>query len=408
GHPSKLEDGSVVPYLIRLYEKYDPTISSFKTYAYSSLYDAILEKVRQGQEAKRNSDWGLLKRSSKKALKIALQQVGVSYPQLSHCVIAWQGFKAVYADVTPGKKRQLSPPTNQQLEAITTYFKERSLSPGNVNIEELLSTCIHALRRYYETEFSSLNAVYEDTGNGNPLIAEISEHKFSQELEQTQTCQYHRQLRTILRQELHQLDKAAKLMLLLEYGLDKFPQKHIADIFGIQQYTVSRQVERYKRPLRQALIQWSQQQSEIVLTPKDVHQWNRKISTALDDWLMGYYRTFSSKLLQRCLIHHHRQDIPLLYSHFNGNGKALSSNELVNQSDFSEIKISEKMTAIETFLEQYLLNLLEKELIKSQLNFSHQTRNALKKPITALVKAWLQEAPYALLYQSQIPSFINT
>jgi hypothetical protein len=139
---------------VELCTKFDRTQSKIETYLSRPLRDAIMSKVRKNQETERQSDWGLLRITSKKGLKSALQNFGIPEPKLSRCFLTWQAFLEVYAPVKAGTNQRLPEPTAEQWQAIAQFCTEQqfphSIQPFTVPevkalLQFVLMRCGHLL-----------------------------------------------------------------------------------------------------------------------------------------------------------------------------------------------------------------------------------------------------------------------
>lgn len=360
-----------------------------QAYAQLRLRYAIFNVIRQGKEIERSSDWGVLFKTGKKALSGYLQEAGFSQAQQSQYLLAWQGFKAVYAPNPRQGNRKLPPPTPEQLEAIADYYHQQPIiateSPvSGQQIKEWLTTCIRVVREATSVQFYSLDVdetVFQST------IADYSENQAEREVESSQNQQQWQEIRAVLEKASANLSDDAQKMLILEYGLTGFNQTEIAKLFGIQQYQVSRQLKRYKRPLIEALIEWSKSQLGVTLSVDAIDD----LSKQLEQWLIAYYQDYPfTEFLELILVKELGEEIPWLRGYFSGNLSAVNGAVSLGLNS-SETALTEKLARIKSLLQERLHNWME-----DALHLPPSSREAIAQPLARLVENWLSNAPYAI------------
>lgn len=371
---------------VALFQKYKSAKGSLKSYAQMRLRDAIRVVIYKGQEADKYSDWGLLQSGlSKKALKNALQKVGVNEPQLSRCLLAWQGFKEVGTLSAPKGSRQLPPPTDKQLATIAEYYNECrfpvSSEPAvtDSDIQELLDICIQAARASVRIQVNSLDA----EGTVSPFaIAHDPEEQVELEHSQAKTEAEWEEISSVLKEAIASLPDSAQKMLTLEYGLPRFNQTEIGNMFGIRQDEVSKKLKKYRRFLGKTLAEWSQTRG----TPLN-HKIINELSNLLKQWLSNYYHSaVFDELLKTTLVQQFPDEISLLKHCF---GRKLPLNRVANELYLSETAVNEKLEQVKQRLQQELNNWM-----KSTLELPPDSLNAAAKPVSTLVENFLKNAPY--------------
>ncbi|MHC5732608.1 MAG: sigma-70 family RNA polymerase sigma factor, partial [Nostoc sp.] len=89
-----------------------------KNYATALFSSAIRENLRQNREIDICTDWGLLRKITKKFLVESLQNAGLLLKDINDCILAWNCFKSIYIPTQKGTSRQISQPDNEIWEAI--------------------------------------------------------------------------------------------------------------------------------------------------------------------------------------------------------------------------------------------------------------------------------------------------
>lgn len=441
---------------VQIFKNYDIQRGLPSVYAQKKLRGAILDIIRKGQETQRASDWGLLRKLSKKALKTALQTAGIEEPKLSGCVLAWQAFQEVYAPPATVRKNQPLPaPTDAQLADIATYYNDRRFERSRtvplsashpsavsaIEIQKMLTTCINAVRANSKIELDSLDA-------DNPALeletANYSDVQQWHKEEQAAYSEQWEQLKRVLSDAIASLPPTARTMLILEHGLIELNQSDICKEYGLKQFQLSRQLSRHKRYLLEALAQWSQKQAGVTLNVEKINH----LSQELDLWLNWYCQTtILHRFLQTTLRLHPtlQSEIPLLRRYYGENlppaiakaekvigqfqlrgaeldhrltqakkvlqkQKKLSSTELENKLSqiqvilqqrekalienfqLTEIQFEEKLKTIKQVLQAHLQQFLEKAL-----NLSPNSQIVTAKPLAELIDTWLSTAQYSTL-----------
>ena len=379
---------------VELCTKFDRTQSKIETYLSPPLRDAIMSEVRKNEPTQRQSDWGLLRSTSKKGLKTALQNFAIGEPKLSRCFLTWQGFLEVYAPVKAGKNQRLPEPTAEQWEAIAQFCTEQqfpqSIQPFTVpEVKALLQICVKALRASTHIQFHPL-----DTENPE-LQLEIAT-QFEQEAwygeQDTAKGDRLQQMTTELASAIVSLSRDfpdARKMLILEHGFTKFNQTSIGKEFGINQYKVSRQLTSYKKYLLTSLVKWSQTQANVTLSVKDVD----RLSTLLDEWLTWYCQNaILYKFLETTLKLHPalKLEVTLLCRYYGC--ERVDERAIAQNLNIKPTELQRKLVQVKTILQTQLHNWLHQNLALKPCSLS-----AIDKSSALLVEQFLANAPYALL-----------
>lgn len=86
-----------------------------KNYASAIFSSAIRENLRQNREIDICTDWGLLRKITKKFLVESLQNAGLLPENINAYVLAWNCFKTLYIPTQKGTSRQIAQPDNEIL-----------------------------------------------------------------------------------------------------------------------------------------------------------------------------------------------------------------------------------------------------------------------------------------------------
>ncbi|MEZ2228920.1 MAG: hypothetical protein ACBR50_21935 [Microcoleus sp.] len=379
---------------VELCTKFDRTKSQIETYLSQRLKDAIMSEVRKNQGTERQSNWGLLRRTSKKGLKSALQNCGIPESKLSHCFLTWQAFLEVYAPVTTGTNQRLPEPTAEQWEAIAQFCTEQqfphSIQPLTVpEVKALLQICVDALRASTHIQFDSLDA---ENWNLESETAEQSEQQASNRQQDMERSDRLQQMTTELGSAIVSLSRDfpdARKMLILEHGFTGFNQSYIGKEFGIKQYKISRQLTSYKKYLLTSLVKWSQTQANVTFSVKDVD----RLSTLLDEWLTWYCQNaILYKFLETTLKLHPALKLEItLLCHYYG-CERVDERAIAHNLNITPTELQGKLVQVKTTLQTQLHNWLHQNLALKPCSLS-----AINNSSSLLVEQFLANAPYALL-----------
>lgn len=265
--------------------------SRLKNYASTVFGAAIRETFRQRHEIDICTDWGLLRKISKKRLEESLQAESLPKDKIVAYMSVWNCFKLLYVPSQAHSSRQLSKPDNQTWEAIAKAYNSQTHQQVNPQmLEAWLLACAKAVRRYLYPNVASFNAPInsEDSGEwldnipadelDSPLAYTIAQEE--QQLRVSQQSEIH----NVLREALTQLDPQAREILQLYYA-QGLTQQQIAKQLQVQQYTVSRRLTKTRETLLKSLANWSQEHLHISITPDIL----KTTSAVMEEWLQFYY-----------------------------------------------------------------------------------------------------------------------
>lgn len=262
-------------------------LSSLEGYAKVVFLSILKDSLRQHKEVALCSDWGLLRRVSKKLVRETLLHMGLPAAETAQYQRAWQCFKEVCVPVGAAGTMRLD---DRHWQAIAQcYLAETSEIPA-AKLPKLLETWLTRLagwvRSYLYPPTTSLNQPQVGQ-EGGELLDDLSEpHSRSllddliqREFEQ-QRQNWHGQLRAVLTQTLHQFDPETQTLLRLYYQ-ERLPQQQIMQHLQMSQPTISRRLKKAKEALLTALLNWSETTLKQPIAPEAYRQW----TTLLEEWL---------------------------------------------------------------------------------------------------------------------------
>jgi RNA polymerase sigma factor (sigma-70 family) len=374
-------------------------------YAKKILRGNILDVIRQGQETKRASDWGLLKNLlSKKRLKEALHNAGMKEPKLSGYVLAWQAFNAVYAPPANLRKNQLLPaPTDRQFSDMAAYYNEQNEPCKSSNagvsgkdIQKMLKTCIQVVRQNEEFKVTSLDAIENkdktefnsvDGDNDNPTLAD---EVFDRPIVKPENWEEMRlqEITKALAGAIASLPATDRTILILAYGLTGLNQTQIGKQFGIPQYKVSRSLDRYHRSLLKTLATWKQAQSGSAVNVAQINQFSDELKLCLSSYCQEriLYRFLQTNLRLHPKL---QPEIPLLSRYY---GQNLPVADILNQFELTESQFEGKINNV-----QQILHGQFNKFCEQTLNLKPSFHPVAAKPLANLIETGLKATPYAIL-----------
>ncbi|KAM3107478.1 sigma-70 family RNA polymerase sigma factor [Phormidesmis sp. 146-33] len=277
------------------------TLRTFANLVFSTL---LKDSLRQHREVDLCTNWGLLRKVSKRRLIEALTQTGLTSDAIAQYRLAWHCFNVRYVQSQSGNKAL--PAVDDVLWAAiaTLYNAERyaqlatpgaSISPAK--IEQWLNHCAVSVRKYLYPAISSLNVPPAGAEMGEmqdeirasqheSLLVEIIDQEEQQE-RQAQRSQLH----TAMVGAITQLDSQSQQLLEMYYR-QQLSQPQMAQQGLTSQATVSRRLTKARESLLVSLVQWSQQ----TLNKPPTANLIKEMSAALEEWLTVYYGELSSSV----------------------------------------------------------------------------------------------------------------
>ncbi|MDJ0616411.1 MAG: sigma-70 family RNA polymerase sigma factor [Calothrix sp. MO_192.B10] len=277
---------------------FKPEISNnLKAYAQMAISSRLRDNLRQRKEADGCTNWGLLRKVSKKLVLASLSHAGLSPAMIAQYRLAWCCFKELYIQNHPGGTSKLPEPNHQLWEAIVNlYNSERinqltQLTPqcSADIIEQWLTSTATYLRAYLYPPVGSLDALKSaDDSNitldlpdpsSDSLIADI----LAQEDAQNRQNQLS-QMQNVLSKALQACNAQSQEILKLYYQ-QGLTQQDIIKQLQISQPTVSRRLIKARESLLAALIKWSQETLNISISSNQI----KNMSYFLEEWLRTNY-----------------------------------------------------------------------------------------------------------------------
>ncbi|MEH2213225.1 sigma-70 family RNA polymerase sigma factor [Nostoc sp.] len=262
-----------------------------KNYAIALFSSAIRENLRQNREIDICTDWGLLRKITKKFLVESLQNAGLLLEDINDYVLAWNCFKSIYIPTQKGTSRQIPQPDDEIWQAIAKAYNSQSGQQVNSQtLEKWLLTAAKAARRYRYFPVDSLNIPrgsddsweWLDNIPGTQQESLINEI-LAQEEEQTRNFQQ-TEINKVLVAAIAQLEPQVQEILQLYYAKE-LTQDKIAKQLQIQQYTVSRRLKKAQETLLLFLANWSKDSLHISVTSDLL----KNINILMEEWLKNYY-----------------------------------------------------------------------------------------------------------------------
>ncbi len=276
----------------KLLQHFKPQYSqSLKKYAELVFENSLKDWLRLQQQVEICTDWALLHRLSRKRLLAALQQAGLSPLMIAEYTLAWECFQEL-ATTAQVPLNKMSCPDPKTLQTIAAAYNAARLGQvgatpiaSSETIGEWLRICAKSVRQFLKPEVVSADAprAGQDSGSALDTIIGSDLPPIEVLLKQEEEAAFTQQLA-----QLHQVladgfatFSTAEIDLLRGYYCDQLTQVEIASQMGIQQYQVSRQLERIRRSLLKKVAQWSQETLHISPTPSVVDA----MSHSLEEWL---------------------------------------------------------------------------------------------------------------------------
>lgn len=351
----------------RSYDLSHPKCSKVSSWAEAKIKAAIREHlIAQNlmRVVDKYSDWGVLRNFSKKQIKECLQDRGLVELEIQRCLLALQTFGEIYSPKKP--KGKLLSPTDREWQGIFERFNQLAkchnlpLLAKRQEVESLLKTCVDAVRA------------------PNSPIGQTKEEKT-----EDNSRDIFEWLDSILIPAYQELSAQSQLMLKLWYGL-QLNQTDIGLVFGIKQWTVSRQKDKDKEPLFFALLKWLKQQKRgSNITDEEV----KKIEGMLDEWLADFSKQFFGEVLQCLMLELADADLGLLGRRYGG-GKLTPTRAIARQLRTSDYEVKKALKRVDTDLENRF-----KVWLESLLNYPVADLNSSDRRVKKLVANWLRRSP---------------
>jgi hypothetical protein len=269
----------------KLLKKYNFNFKSkLTTYAKRKIESHLIDQVYQYMGWQRASDWGLLRKLSKKSRRKCLVMGGLTGISLEEHLLIWECFIMVYKPDSQRETKRLNPPSYQELQIMTQQYNHLAQKTNNLNsnidlkeYENKLNTCIKKARNYSNPQ------VVVNWDKLDNLLDNNMEIKLAKQEENEE----HNEVNEILTSAFAKLTIPQQVLFILWKGL-QVTQKEIVTImssgypnFVKEQFEVSRQVTQGRNFLQETLIEHYLGKEKQNLNPAKI----KEIKTALNYWL---------------------------------------------------------------------------------------------------------------------------
>ncbi|MGD1715916.1 hypothetical protein [Dapis sp. BLCC M172] len=380
---------------INIYKTYNFKDSNPMTWGKRQIKREVRKIAYVGREFRRYSTWSVLKYLSDKILIEALKaKSGIkTKKEIKSYVLVVKCYREIYCNSQPKKNEGKLPEPNQtQWEEIQKYYNLRcseynkKLSTDESDrleeitnfqtIKEKIFTCINAANDYiYIDDKTDINLL-ERNGDNQTEFIKLNHPEREIELEETQ------QIASICLDEFAKLPLESQKLMQLYYGLE-ISQTEMKEIFGLQQYQISRKIKRSEKKLLEALGKWSQANLEITPNEEIIKEQNQ----ALKEYLKPYFKQHFEAALEQKLGENNQEKILILRLYY---GEKLKLETVAEKLKVSSQTITQEIEIVKQNLEIFL-----QEWIKEKMDIS--LSNSRNKRIVSFVEEWLkEEAPYAI------------
>ncbi len=282
--------------------------SDLKAFALPIFKNSINEELRQGNKAAGHSNWSLLRHSSGKLWKKALQSRGLSNQQIESYLLLRDCFKALYNPETPKANKELPSPDLKTWQSITQLYNKERLnqlynSGKKLNLNDIqvrLEETSQAIRNYYHPPQISLNNRLggQEGREIKDIISSCETESLLENIikeeEQFKFIKLQEEINYFLEKYLAEaISLEEKKCLQLFYGAGLTQAEIAEQLFGERkkQYKISRQLNNTSKKLLEALGIW--------VNNRETHNYEfdnivDTINILLKEWLQKYYANWSS------------------------------------------------------------------------------------------------------------------
>ena len=284
----------------KILKKYQSNAGSkITTYAQTRLKTIIADAIYRTRNRKLLTNWGLLKKSSKKERKQVLREIaGLTSLQIQEYLLVWQCYTDNAVASIKGKNNRLSTPSDAQLKLMTSQYnllaKKSTLSLNDLTLDEFkqrLEFCGEQVRIFHNPRTIS----YEETSQN--LELELEDNYLINREEN----QLHKKINNFIIQSFHELNTELKTIIYFYWGLN-LTQQEIIKIMQInypnfisQQYQFSRKITSIKKTILDSLItKFKQEQNLPIIEDK------KELAKLIQQWLEDYIESDILFLCQLC------------------------------------------------------------------------------------------------------------
>ncbi|MDJ0520385.1 MAG: hypothetical protein QNJ74_30410 [Trichodesmium sp. MO_231.B1] len=189
------------------------------------------------------------------------------------------------------------------------------------------------------------------------------------------------QIVSICLYEFAKLPPESQKLIQLFYGFG-ISQTEMKEIFGLQQFQISRKIKRSEKKLLEALVTWSKANLEITPNEGIIKEQNQ----ALKEWLRDYFKQQFEGALQENLLEQYKEKVLMLRLYY---GEGLKLETVAEKLNVSSQRITQEIEIVKQNLEIFL-----QEWVREKMDIS--LSNSPNKRIVSFVEEWLKDAPYGM------------
>ena len=287
-----------------LIAKYNPRLNSnLVAHAHSFLKWRMLDLIREKDKILGQTLWGLLLHINENRLQKALVGLGFTEERVDCHLWAWECYVAIYKPVKKEKRVQggkVIAPTPEIWSQIAAVYG--GLKPGSqeshdsnevhkLSIQQMLETCGQAIYQAHEGVEVSLNQLNSEGGAEFIEIIPAVEADAPDSLRdyaaiQTQILNWLQVEWQTLDLKKYRCNAQARTMVDLYYG-QGVEQKDISRQLGVDQSTISRNLNKVTTILADRFLAWAQVKLHIPLTADDIET----VNDAVKVWIRSIYQT---------------------------------------------------------------------------------------------------------------------
>ncbi len=305
--PYKLSDcfQMAIAEIDQVLQNYNPNYGfSLSNYASLVFKSIINNTVRQKLEIDICTDWGLLRKVSKKRLIASLENANYAPEKITYYCLIWTCFKNIYIPKQQKLTQKLSVPSEAILQKIIVAYQTElinypSLSQKEAHqltpkiVKKSLQECANLIRQYLYPQTISLNItpMGQDSGEllelinnqeKSPLEYLIREEEISLREEKKA------QINKILLESLNKINPEVQTLFKMYYQ-ENLTQEKIAEKLDTKQYNISRRIAKGREILLRDLLIWTKNSFNLTINTEII----KEMSVVLEEWLNIYYQNIA-------------------------------------------------------------------------------------------------------------------
>lgn len=354
--------------------KLDYWYPTLKRFSDRKIKQVLFPKVREitGIKTLGQTNLGLASRASRKQVIIALQS-SKSHEEISPYLLAWQCFQEVRKSMNLNLK-SFQPEHFQQIADRYNQLLKREQNINGEKIKLCLESIGLEIRRLLELSVTSLDRQTEESETSliDKLASELSLNQdflWDREIEQRIV-----ELQNFIHPLLENLEKIDKQLLLLRYALCLKQTQMSRELGNIQQYQISRQLERLRDHIFREICQWIERYLKIEPCSQGIDE--------IEAVLSNYYQVKIDRYFEiaiQSLGEYSQNLLKMFYIN------RLNSADIAQKMHKSKLEIDESIEEIKQWLSIYMTEKIEAD---TQLQF--QPQGAAIKSISVLIEDRLQ------------------